>query len=933
MNQERRVLAIGLQVAFIVCCLAMISLRLFFKKDAHHAQIEGTRNEITNWNLVGTDGSRKGFTTPVKLDVPEGETVLIEAFLPDDIEENMQLSIFCNRDMKIFIGGELRKEFDSQIDLPGGLVKSVCVFCDINMQDRGKLVDIELSSPHYNGEISEIYYGDSLGLIGTYLRENGLYYISSLFLIAFSLATIVIASIMQRFFKHRLAIVELATSGLFAGLWVSFSSPCFQFVFDVNYIDGPACYMAGLLLPYPVLRYVNDMQKGRMSWINELLQTISLVEFAVFSILHFTGQVSFNVSAKLIDILTTLMIITILCIIFYDMFRGHINEYRLGAIGLLGLGFFAFCEIIALKCLDVMQENRFLLIGIYFMFAMGIAQQMKEIIEGERARRQAEVANAHKSTFLANMSHEIRTPINSVIGMNELILREAKEPEIREYAAQAQTSGKLLLGLINDVLDFSKIEAGKMSIINSSYKIVPMINDIERMLIERASQKNLETVNKVSESLPSSLIGDEKHIKQIMTNLISNAVKYTNSGTITFSIESVRSVRDNFIDLKITVQDTGIGIKEDSLEKLFDTFTRVDEKRNSSIEGTGLGLSIVKHLTEQMGGTVNVESRYGAGSKFTVVIPQEVYDPIPIGKIEDAFDKKHLVEEYRKTFTAPEAQVLIVDDNAVNLKVAKKLLTPTGMQIDTASGGKECIYMCRNKRYDIILMDHRMPDPDGVETMHLLKEDFEGLNNTTKIIVLTANALAGMREEYIAEGFTDYIAKPIEPKVMEATILKYLPARLIARNNQHNSDMANNNGLNTNVADERKGEGMEYSRMTLKERLGLIAGLDVEKFYEQYGDTDDFIPELLDTIISDGREKITMMYKYLEDANYKDFGIEAHAVKSVMATVFASELSAHAKEHEFAAKEGRISYCREDGPAFLKEYSAMLNELEKALKG
>ncbi|MBO4415686.1 MAG: response regulator, partial [Lachnospiraceae bacterium] len=554
--------------------------------------------------------------------------------------------------------------------------------------------------------------------------------------------------------------------------------------------------------------------------------------------------------------------------------------------------------------------------------------------------------------------------------------------------------------------------------------------------------------------------GDEIHIKQIIVNLISNGVKYTKDGYVTLRVTTEKSSDPGMIDLKFIVSDNGIGIKKENLDTLFDRFTRLDEQRNRSIEGSGLGLSIVKSLVNEMHGTVSVESEYGKGSSFTVVIPQKIADPEPIGDIREAIRKtSEEAIEYVEQFHASRARVLIVDDNLVNLRVASELLKRTKIKIDTASGGRECIFKCRDTKYDLILMDHRMPDPDGIETLRLLREDFAGVNYDTKVIVLTANVFAGCREKYIADGFVDYLSKPIDPELLERCIIKHLDNSLIdldlpedadqrrkrdrsASENSVNSDNSGSDScsLNTNIRQERtdsilrsalyrsSGEkrdsgkkdvskehdrlsedsGNEHSKRnedagkdrsqrseaadtehrvrneddradgtdrentrenttiageddfnssnnggngdsdksrseetmengnstkTLAERLRDVPGMDIDKTIERYGAKGDFLTILFTAIVSDGRKKAEDMKKYLADKNYKDFGIEAHATKSSMATIYATEISERAKKHEFACKEERFDFVEEDGAAFVEDYLKFLDLIEAAING
>ena len=395
-----------------------------------------------------------------------------------------------------------------------------------------------------------------------------------------------------------------------------------------------------------------------------------------------------------------------------------------------------------------------------------------DMLDAEKEKQIAIAASESKAKFLANMSHEIRTPINTVIGMNEMILRENQDPAIQEYSQNIQNASRMLLGLINDVLDISKIEAGKLKIVESEYQTANMLKDIVLGVETRVKQKNLGLRLDFDEKLPSVLCGDEIRIKQVLNNLLSNAAKYTEQGTITFMVKGIRK-EDEFV-LVLGVKDTGRGIREEDMEKLFGSFQRLELDKNRHIEGTGLGLNISKQLVESMHGRIEVVSKYGEGSNFMVRIPQKVVDDTPMGKLEE--QKKYVMtkEKEKDYLYAPEAKILAVDDNEMNLKVVKGLLKRSGIQPDFALGGNECLELTKYVKYDVILMDHMMPEPDGVQTLHLIREDADNPNQKTPIIVLTANAIPGAEDFYMQEGFCGYLTKPLAVSALEDMLRKYL---------------------------------------------------------------------------------------------------------------------------------------------------------------
>lgn len=381
-------------------------------------------------------------------------------------------------------------------------------------------------------------------------------------------------------------------------------------------------------------------------------------------------------------------------------------------------------------------------------------------------------ASRAKSDFLAKMSHEIRTPINAILGMNEIALRECMDDSIIPYLNDIQSAGKTLLYIINDILDFSKIEAGKIDIIEADYELASLINDVKNLVEVKAIEKNIELTLDIDQELPSVLYGDENRIRQIIINILNNAVKYTAEGRVELIIKS-ELLCDDEVTLGITVTDTGIGIKEEDIPVLFDSFSRVDEKVNREIEGTGLGLAITKRLIDMMNGTIDVESVYGEGTTFNVKIPQRIVSNVSIGNVEKQNNTVKVQRPVSEHIDASKLEILVVDDTTLNLTVAKGLLKATNAKVDTCTSGEECLNIIAQKHYDIILLDHMMPDMDGIETIHRAKELADSKCGDTVFIALTANAISGVRDMYIAEGFDDYISKPIDSKHLEETIKKH----------------------------------------------------------------------------------------------------------------------------------------------------------------
>ncbi len=398
---------------------------------------------------------------------------------------------------------------------------------------------------------------------------------------------------------------------------------------------------------------------------------------------------------------------------------------------------------------------------------------MRTMKELEEAKEEANIANSTKSDFLANMSHEIRTPINGILGMDTMILRDCKDPQIVEYAENIRIASNGLLSIINDILDLSKIESGRMELVCVRYELFSLMNDCFQMNRMRASEKGLEFIFENDPDTPAEFFGDEVRIRQIMNNLISNGLKYTEEGSVKLSIgleensDTSNNEDGEYGMLVISVEDTGIGIKEEDRQRLFGAFTRLEEGRNRNIEGTGLGLRITQQLVEMMKGSIRVESEYGKGSVFTVKIPQKIMSHKRMGDFSTRLKEHVRVAKVGAVeLKAPGKKILIVDDVKMNILVMKGLLRGTEMQVDSALSGPEAIEMTKKEKYDIIFMDHLMPDMDGIEAFHRIRDDGENINCDTPVVVLTANAIVGARESYLKEGFIDYVSKPVEQKVL-----------------------------------------------------------------------------------------------------------------------------------------------------------------------
>lgn len=514
----------------------------------------------------------------------------------------------------------------------------------------------------------------------------------------------------------------------------------------------------------------------------------------------------------------------------------------------------------------------------------------------EKAKEEAENASKVKSQFLARMSHEIRTPINAVLGLNEMIIRESQEPETQQYAHDIKSSANTLLSLINEILDSSKIESGKMDIIPDNYELSSLLNDLYNMIIIKAEDKGLQLIFDIDPTLPSEYYGDDIRIRQVIVNLLTNAVKYTQEGTISLTVTG-KTEGDTAI-IRYSIKDTGIGIKEEDLGKLFTQFQRLEETRNRNIEGTGLGINISVQLLLLMGSELKVESEYGKGSEFYFDITQKIINTKPIG----AFRERHLNlennSENDNSYTAKDARVLVVDDNDINRKVFRNLLKRTMIHIEEADSGKECLSILEHQKFDIIFLDYMMPNMNGVETLHNIKA--RNLCPDTPIIVLTANAVVGAKEEYLNEGFDNYLSKPIIPNKLDKMILHYLPKELVNEGDITKEETPCENTTSLPKLDEFN---FDYAMNILQNEALLFHILkEFYKFLEQ-------LPTKLSGFVDElNQDEALKLYK-----------IEVHALKSTSATVGAMLLSQLARMLEVAAAEQQRERIKVLHPILLEE--------------
>ncbi len=533
----------------------------------------------------------------------------------------------------------------------------------------------------------------------------------------------------------------------------------------------------------------------------------------------------------------------------------------------------------------------------------------KKNIELENAMLDARRASRARDVFLANMSHEIRTPINTMLGLNELILRESQDETIRGYALDIKQAGTVLLSLVSDILDFSKLQSGKMELAEGTYDISSLLNDLINSISIPLRKKKLRLALDIASDVPFKLSGDEVHLRQIIGNLLTNAVKYTQKGTVTLHLKW-KQLEEEKLLLEIAVEDTGIGVKEKDISN------RLDMAASRNEEGTGLGLAVTNQLVEMMGGKLEVKSEYGKGSVFSFAIPQKIVNKAPLGDFQEQYDRslKNSIS-YREKFIAPLAKILVVDDNAMNLAVAQDLLRKTKLQIDVASSGGECLEMLKRKEYHLICMDHMMPVMDGVQTLHAIREMEDNPSRNIPIIALTANAVVGAKEFYLNAGFEDYLSKPIEPEKLEDMLIQYLPKELVYLTEDEEISIEGDDG--TGGLNEEKLTDMGINAANGLKYMGGSRSL-YEKVLRDFRD-----------ILHEKEEQLKNM---LSKEDVSGYAIIVHALKGNARNVGADELAEEAFELEKKSKAGRLEEVEVQSPILFSMMRTLGENLDRYME-
>lgn len=903
------------------------------------------------WTLTRGDGERIVLEKlPYLGESMAGETLVMENTLPPEYFGKTLAFLSADKTLRIRMDGEVVYEFGMEDDrafghTPGSIVN----FVDIPYNLKEGHVEIRMVSPYddYGAKISTIAIGNRDVLILQLLQKNIFKIICNVAVIICGIIFFILFMIQRLSHQDTDGMQYLSAYCIVAAIYYFIETKTMSIFYGNQTLYSVLVFLCLMLVPFFMTLYYSNGILGEYHKRWKLLLTLTSLNIGLQLPLQLLNLVDFLQMSFFSHALIALTFLVVAKCYWDTLKVNRDRSIKVGMLALLFMGLGGTADIARMYMTAIGDMGKFSRLGTACFSIIMLYQHMHQITTGysrkieenarllqqemesvelkneqleaanmlaEEARQEALAADAAKGRFLAHMSHEIRTPINAILGMDTMILRESADTQIKEYALDIQNAGQSLLALINDILDFSKIESGKLEVIEAEYDLSSLIHDISNMIKEKAKDKRLELRIKVDGQLPSKLLGDDVRIRQVLVNLLNNAVKYTPKGSITLSVEGKVEGRRAILDF--SVEDTGIGIKEEDVGRLFQEFERIEEKRNRNIEGTGLGLSITTQLLMLMGSKLRVESTYGQGSRFFFRLEQKIADSTPVGSLEERLGQQSADYSYMSAFTAPEAKILVVDDNFTNLKVMVNLLKYTKINVDVAESGETCLEMVRKNRYDLIFLDHMMPDMDGIETLHRLKLLEDNQSAPAPVVALTANAITGAKEMYLAEGFDAFLSKPVNPDKLEQMILRLLPRELLcfdtkeeegrqaAKTEEHNS---NRSLLVPEDDDLPMIDGIDwayaFTHLTDKELL--------RNTIKDFVKTIQVEADLLEEFYQESKKNVQMLQQYR---------IKVHSMKSSANLIGAVTLGGMAKILENAAREEEIERIDALHGIFLEEW-------------
>lgn len=926
----------GLVVFFIV------SACNFREKDLI---LRWTEEYTQPWYRVMENGERIPVQLPTGDDLPAGKKLIVETTLPDTVAGDTIFCVYAYRDIRILVDGEVRADFSQEDNpLPGENIKTAFLQAQLRESDAGKTLRIEKVTSSNRDGFATVFYGNSLGIFTTIFRQYGIPFCLAalLFTLAFLLVTGSFTMIARR--QEWKQFLAIGIGYMAISFWLMVDGLLPQYLTGLYFVDGTWGFLIAMIFMFPFLYFINCQQQRRYEKGLTVVGALMLADFVLVTFLHYSETASFQDTLLGMNTVLALGIVYMLATMLMDLKQGRMVRYIYVFEGMVILCLCGILEVIGINLLHDRMDGLYLLAGLYAFLFFSMFQIITQIRDNQEKTLAAVRANQLKSDFLANMSHEIRTPINAILGMDEMILRQSDNEEILEYAVNIRNAGSNLLGIVNDILDFSKIESGRMEITQNAYSFSSVINDVVTMIEVKAKEKNLDFVVEVDKELPNLLQGDDAKLRQIMVNILSNAVKYTQRGQVRMKLSG--QVTEEGLELVFTAEDTGIGIRQEDIGKLFDKFTRMDQDKNKYVEGTGLGLAITDRMVRMMGGTIEVESEYGKGSCFTVRLCQKITGEERIGDYKQRYRSfLESRETYKEQFTAKDARILVVDDNRMNLMVFRGLLKDKKMKITAVQSGYEMLELIRREHYDLIFLDHMMPQMDGVETLEKSRQLSDSKCGETPVIALTANAIKGAKKTYIEAGFTDYLSKPIETERLSEILLKYLPKELIVYEEPADSEEGGapampgrfdreepeaaacpvENAEGKVLNSKRTESGEERIRPDLSGSNS--SGLDSAAGIMYCAGDVDFYHEICREFAEESEERIRNLDIFLEEGNLKEYSILIHGVKSNAKAVGANRLSEMAQELEMAAKKQDAAVVKTLHADCIAEYRKICKEI------
>jgi len=887
-------------VVFIICSYATPYPNLGFFSEQSVLWDSG-------WTVVNEDGTETEIELPYRIDDAVGKTIEFKATVPDYNFDGRYLFLkSAHQNICIYLDGEEYYDytFETTQRLNKGFAPNIWLRVSLPNEYSGSEMKVVIETLQDDGSptMSGVYLGETMSIFYKILRLNAFPVLMAFVIIIFG---VLLLSYWTAFSFKTInveGILYISLSAIFSGIWMMSQSSARQILFQNILLVRNMEFFSIMMIPIPAILSldITEERKDHRSAIEACILILIIDIISIFAV--FVGWVYF------LDILwvfycTIGIAGTWALISFYRLYKNYRNVFNVKYKTLISYTILLISGIVEMAMLTSDYQGYFLPIGILIFFWGMLREQVIAQHKVFDAQMRAEAQNTAKSEFLASMSHEIRSPLNAILGMDEMILRESTEKNIIGYATDIDSAGQSLLKIINQILDFSKIEAGRVKLANEEYDLGKVLQEVISVIRVQADNKGLKLKIEIDEDTPCGLIGDAGRIRQMLINLLNNAVKYTEHGSVTLNVYAKRVEDSGKRDIHFRVTDTGKGISAENIEKIYDRFQRITGNDSGKVEGTGLGLTITKQMVELMNGRITVTSTVGKGSSFEMVIPQKVSDFEAIGNFESKYSENSKNDSYHESFTAPDAEILVVDDNEINIRLVESFLKKTKVKLDTAMSGVECIKKLKDKKYDLVLLDDLMPEMDGRETLEYLKALKDPRIDETPIICFTANAIAGSRDEYMEIGFDDYIAKPVTGNLLEKTVARWLPADKVTRFVvECNGDKPLVAGSDTNLVDYSI--GLEYC-MNDEATYGEVLRLFVESSHER-------------------KEKI------IDDFTGKDmkgYIVRTHGLKSTALTIGAIKLSDLCKELEYAGKRYQNNEDQEDNLEFIKNNNDKMLEL------